>query len=1036
MPALANDNFDLPLAKRQKRVSQGAKAGTRGSKIFAPFRTLGLVSPTPVPFTSVRLGKATFQITTSVGHSLQTYDLRKGLNLIFLTRPQTPEIITATCAWQDKVFAAWGHLRPQSPGGIWVFKRGKRIAVLEGPTDLKGPIKNLVVFGSWIVGCWAGGLEIWRTGTYEHYASLRPQAIRGSSSEQVYSGVMCNMPTYLNKMFVGRSDGAVDIWNLRSGKLLHTLPALSADTGPVTAIHPTPALSLVAIAYKNGALAIQNVNSGQLILSLKNASSRGLPVTSISFRSDGLGAGHDGRSSGVMATASNGSGDITLWDLNEGGRIAGILRGAHQTASGEKTMGANRVEFLDGQPVLVSSGDDNSLKTWIFDATPFSPIPRPLHRRNGHSAAISALDFLPTASDGSESGGKWLLSASKDCSLWGLSLRKDSQHTEISQGNVESKSKKAGPSNNLDTMAIENLRAPEVTCIACSLNRDGGMGVTTSGPIWSNPKVTNADASNATGWESVVTGHRGDKFARTWFWGKKKAGRWAFATSDGTEVKSVAVSHCGTFAVIGSAGGSIDMFNMQSGQHRQSFPARPPASRPSKSNASVLAAAAASKHTKAVTGLMVDSLNRTVVSCGLDGKVKFWDLLSGKFLDELDWHPMAAITGLRYNKASELVAFSCDDLSIRVIDLETRKLVREFWGCVGQVNDFIFSNDGRWIVAASMDSVVRVWDLPTGHLIDIFRVSGTCVALAMSSTGEFLATAHAGAIGISLWSNRSLFMPISTKNLDENVIENVGLPATSGEGGAGLIEAAFAEVAEDDEAEGPVLSTEQLQHDMMTLSLVPKSRWQALVHLDSIRERNRPKEAPKAPEKAPFFLPSLLGSSGPESIKSTSGNDVTDAASVTQSAEAERLRISKLQAGGDPTAQSLFTRTLASGHESGNFDSFIEHLKSLPPAKADLEIRSLDPRVRDGHSELSDFVIALTSRLKSKRDFELVNAWMAVFLKIHADTVALSSRDEPEYRLLQEALAIWSREQQQEGKRLAELVGYCRGVVGFLRSSR
>lgn len=31
------DNFDLPLAKRQKRVSQ-VKAGTRGSKIFAPFR--------------------------------------------------------------------------------------------------------------------------------------------------------------------------------------------------------------------------------------------------------------------------------------------------------------------------------------------------------------------------------------------------------------------------------------------------------------------------------------------------------------------------------------------------------------------------------------------------------------------------------------------------------------------------------------------------------------------------------------------------------------------------------------------------------------------------------------------------------------------------------------------------------------------------------------------------------------------------------------------------------------------------------------
>lgn len=499
-------------------------------------KTLGLVSPTPVPFTSVRLGKSTFQVTTSVGHSLQTYDLRRGLNLIFLSRPQTPEIITATYAWQDKIFAAWGHLRPRSSGGVWVFKRGKRVAILDSPA-LDGPIERLVVFGSWVIGCWSGGLEIWKTGSYEHYASLRPRSTPGSTGEQAYVGIMCNMPTYLNKVFVGRSDGAVDIWNLRSGKLLYTMPPPSSDAGPVTAMHPTPALSLLAVAHKSGSLSVHNVDSVQLVLSLRTASTQSLPVTSITFRSDGLGAGHDGRKAGVMATISSGSGDITMWDLNDGGRVAGILRGAHKVSNIETSMGVNRVEFLDGQPVLVSSGDDNALKTWIFDVTPFSPTPRPLHSRGGHSAAVSALDFVPVSSDGSESGGKWLLSASKDCSFWGLSLRKDSQHAEISQGNLERKAKKLGPSGHSNSNAVETLKAPEITCLACSLNRDGGMGVTTSGPIWSNPKAANADTSNATGWESVVTGHRGDKYARTWFWGKKKAGRWAFATSDGTEVK-------------------------------------------------------------------------------------------------------------------------------------------------------------------------------------------------------------------------------------------------------------------------------------------------------------------------------------------------------------------------------------------------------------------------------------------------------------------------------------------------------------------
>lgn len=134
-----------------------------------------------------------------------------------------------------------------------------------------------------------------------------------------------------------------------------------------------------------------------------------------------------------------------------------------------------------------------------------------------------------------------------------------------------------------------------------------------------------------------------------------------------------------------------------------------------------------------------------------------------------------------------------------------------------------------------MDSVIRVWDLPTGHLIDIFRVSSTCTALAMSATGEFLATAHANGLGINLWSNRSLFAPISTKNVDEDNITNICSPTVSGESGTGPIEAAFLEAYEEQETDGPVMSTKQLSKDMMTLSIVPKSRWQTLLHLDVIK---------------------------------------------------------------------------------------------------------------------------------------------------------------------------------------------------------
>ena len=50
---------------------------------------------------------------------------------------------------------------------------------------------------------------------------------------------------------------------------------------------------------------------------------------------------------------------------------------------------------------------------------------------------------------------------------------------------------------------------------------------------------------------------------------------------------------------------------------------------------------------------------------------------------------------------------------------------------------------------------------------------------------------------------------------------------------------------------------EQLGEELLTLSLMPRSRWQTLLNLDIIRARNKPKEAPKAPEQAPFFLPTV-----------------------------------------------------------------------------------------------------------------------------------------------------------------------------------
>ncbi|EUC37081.1 hypothetical protein COCCADRAFT_86587 [Bipolaris zeicola 26-R-13] len=1055
-PQVHNGTASGPVTKRQKTQSNGEKSSAqlvRQSKIFAPFRTVGLVSPTAVPFTALPLGKTTFQITTSVGRSLQTYDLKRGLNLVFITRPQTPEDISATLAWKKVVFAAWSGLKKNSERGVWIFQRGKKVAELELPRGGIERIGRLVVLGEWIVGCGDTKIEVWRTSSLEHYTTLQ-----GVSSSPL-SGCICNMPTYLNKIFVGRKDGSVEIWNISTGKLLYTLLPPAADFGSVTALQPTPALSLLAIAYESGPITIHDIRADKEIMRLNTGGSQKHPVTSISFRSDGLGAGDDGREDGVMATASSDSGDITFWDLNKGGRKTGTLRGAHgppSSASGGVGGGISKIEFLVGQAVIVSSGLDNSLKSWIFDETPFSPVPRILHSRGGHAAPVSTLRFLPSNSDGSDDVGKWLLSASKDRSLWGWSLRRDGQSTELSQGAVQKKAKKMGLLNgNAETSKhhtkLEDLKAPAITCVACSLNRDGGMGAMPGvAGIWNNSsKVKGKDKKapevNMTGWESIVTGHEGDKTARTWFWGRKRAGRWAFDTGDGTEVKSVAISACGTFAVIGSAGGSIDMYNLQSGKFRRKFPARLTSVEAKKYKLLQLEAEEAlgggddsprkfvkgeGKHKGAITGLAVDALNRTLISCSDDGKVKFWDFATGILLHEIDWYPMTKILGMRYHRNSDLIALSCDDGSIRVVDITTKKLIRELWASRSQTGlqtlDYTFSSDGRWIISAASDSTVRVWDLPTGHMIDAMKLSRKCNTVAFSPSGEFLATGLDGEVGVHIWTNRTLFTHVSTRQITEDDIVSVSAPTASGEGGVAVVEAATEEqVGDEDEDEITVPVMDQLSDNITTLSLVPKSRWQTLLHLDVIRARNKPKEAPKAPEKAPFFLPSV-GQNQIQGVDDNNSNTLT--ASTEPQDTKSRISSSALASRSSAaTATDTFSRHLAHATETGDYTPLLSHLSSLPPSAADIAIRTLD--TAEPYTELRTFIKALTARLEQRRDYELVQAWMSVFLRLHGDVVVL---DEEAVGLLRK----WQEEAKGERERVGGLVGYSVGVVGWVRSAR
>src|SRR5437879_6595359 len=66
---------------------------------------------------------------------------------------------------------------------------------------------------------------------------------------------------------------------------------------------------------------------------------------------------------------------------------------------------------------------------------------------------------------------------------------------------------------------------------------------------------------------------------------------------------------------------------------------------------------------------------------------KICDFNKTKVLDTIDIK--SPITLLRFQKKNELLAISSDDLCIRVIDVDTRKIVREFWGHKNRITDLV-----------------------------------------------------------------------------------------------------------------------------------------------------------------------------------------------------------------------------------------------------------------------------------------------------------------------------------------------------------
>ncbi|NXN42272.1 WDR36 protein, partial [Rhinoptilus africanus] len=825
-----------------------------------------------------------------------------------------PQDITCLAADRMLIFASYNNV-------LHAFARNKEVVhTYEGH---KARIHLLQPFGDHVISVDVDNvLIVWNIQSEEQYLQVDFDKTTFAVSAVLHPS------TYLNKILLGSEQGSMQLWNIKSNKLLYSFPGWHSA---VTTLEQAPAVDVIAVGLVSGHIIVHNIKFDETLMKFQQDWG---PITAISFRTDG----HP-----VMAAGSP-VGHIALWDLEEK-KILCQMQDAHSTA-------VAGMSFVPGEPLLITNGADNAIRVWIFDGP--GGTGRVLRSRMGHSAPPTKIRYHGQ-------NGEQILSAGQDGTLQSFSTVHEKFNKSLGRGSInKKKSKKKGLK--LDTMAL-----PPITLFA-------------------------SEIAHQSDWDGIVACHQGYITCTTWNYQKTSMGAHKLRPEEFGKHKpidiyatAVDITSCGNFAVVGLSTGRVDVYNMQSGIHRGCY---------GKERA----------HEGAIRGVAVDGLNQLIITAGSEGLIKFWKF---KTKDLVYCTELSSPSGILLHRDSGILGIAFDDFSIGVLDIETRKIVRTFSGHHGRVNDMTFSPDGRWLITSSMDCTIKTWDLPSGCLIDCFLVDSAAVSLTMSPTGDFLASTHVDDLGIYLWSNRSLYSLVSLRPLPADYEPSVvTLPSTC--------PVQDVDVSGDEETCDEMIeyvSPEQLGEQLVTLSSLPESRWKNLLSLDVIKKKNKPREPPKVPKSAPFFIPTVPGLT-PRYIAPEEEND-------TQS---------KVVNLGVLAQKSDFCILLEEALSTNEYTAPLNLLKTLGPSHIEIELRGLAPEGGGSVEVMRSFLRMIGMMLNKKYNFELAQAYLALFLKLHLKVLS----SEP--NLLEEASSL-STQLEETWIHLQTLFNQSLCVLTYMKSA-
>ncbi|KAE9416684.1 hypothetical protein Angca_009941 [Angiostrongylus cantonensis] len=478
----------------------------------------------------------------------------------------------------------------------------------------------------------------------------------------------------------------------------------------------------------------------------------------------------------------------------------------------------------------------------------------------------------------------------------------------------------------------------------------------------------------------ILEGHA-DEVTSVQFTSRQEACETEFgnnATLSDAVATAITLSPCGNFAFIGYSTGHVDQFNVQSGRYIKTFSKQCDVEENSNKIEKYKPQRA---HGSKITTLTVNARGSELVTGCYGGRLKFWQLRSGELLATMCTR--FSIEGSRSCTSNDLLAVSCrgsEGVSIAIIDILCRRVVRSITAVGNCVNALEFSSDGRWLLTADDSKYIKVWELSTSQLIDVMLFDKPCIGLSFNNSGEYLATIHKGERGIFIWVNKKMYA--SHVNIRALPVDYT--PTWSSH----VAEIGVNTFVIDDESDDEWEGKPQIDESLVTYSGLAPSRWANLPVLSLIKERNKPDQPPRKPKQAPFFLAAAPTLEGFEFEVPEEDSD-------------EQRRI--LQA--KRSLLELESSFSAATSAEELFDVF-SCLKKMSVSAIDFQLRTLSADL------LPKFFKMLTEVLKTRRDFDLVQAYLAASIKIHRSSLWRSDEGDKEVDELLKTLEDLSLEEE------------------------